>query len=193
MGDMAAPTRPSLKVSCTMTYRGATRTFSNRYFFNGGTPATIADWTTLSDAVVTAQHNAMLSSATITSTTGYEANSELPVFTKAYSTVGVTPPFTGRTQSPGDACALVKFTTDQRTTRNHPIYLFKYFKPVACPTAGPADTLEGGLKTNIDAYMQSWITGFSDGTLTYTLSGPRGAAALTRLTSTNIHHRDFRN
>lgn len=190
---MAAPLRPSLKVTMSMVYRGGTRTFSNRYFFNGGTPADDTHWTTLSDAVVTAQHLCMLDSATIISTTGYVAGSELPVFTKAYSTAGLTPHDTGRQEATGDSCALVKFTTDQRSTRNHPIYLFKYFKPVASPTGGPGDTLESGEKTNIETYMSAWIAGFSDGTNTLTLAGPRGAAALTRIVSGFIHHRDFRN
>ena len=79
---------PSIKITKQFTYRGVARHFSNRYHFVGGTPADNAHWTTLSDAIVTAEKVIYTSVVTIVSTTGYAAGSEVPVFSKTYSTAG---------------------------------------------------------------------------------------------------------
>jgi hypothetical protein len=87
---------------------------------------------------------------------------------------------------------MVKFSTDQFSTRNHPIYLYSWFHSVHNIQGGPSDTLASAQKTVIDTYSTAWITGFSDGTNTYHRAGPRGAVALTRTTSPVVRHRDFR-
>jgi len=45
----------SLKVTKSFAFRGGVREWSNRYHFDGTTPADSGHWTTLSDAVVTAE------------------------------------------------------------------------------------------------------------------------------------------
>src|SRR3569623_3673427 len=113
---------PSIKVTKQFTYRGVARQFSYRYHFNGGLPADSAHWTTLSDAIVTAEKACFNSTVTIVKTAGYAAGSEVPVFTKTYSTAG-TAVWTGLPQAPGDAVILVRYATAVRTSKNHPIYL----------------------------------------------------------------------
>jgi hypothetical protein len=180
---------PSIKVTKTFAYRGTTKTFSNRYHFNGGTPADGAHWTTFSDAVVTAEKAIYPSYVTIVSTTGYAAGSDVPVFSKSYSTVGT---FTVGTSVPvpGDCAALVRYSTAARTPKNHPVYLFNYFHGARQSSSG-GDLLDSGQKTAITTYAGSWLSGFSDGTNTLVRAGPNGATATGSLVETYVMHRDF--
>lgn len=180
---------PSIKVDKTFAYRGVTRTWSNRYHFNGGTPADSAHWTTFSDAVVNAEKLTLASTSTIVKTTGYAAGSDVPVFTKTYSQVGTRSVGTG-TQAPGDCASLIRFSTTARTPKNHPVYLFNWYHDTWF-VAGSPDVLESSYKTILGTYATAWISGFSDGTNTYVRAGPNGATATGQIVDNSIVHRDF--
>jgi len=181
---------PSLKVIKSSAFKGGTRLWSNRYHFSGGTPADSAHWTTFSDAVVTAEKASLKGTTTIVGTVGYAAGSDVPVFSKTYSTVGTDA--TGGNYAPGEVAGLTRYSTDQRTSKNHPIYLFNYYhNMITNPTAGQQDLIATGLRTNMLTYANAWITGFSDGTNTYHRAGPNGAVALGAFVEEYLTHRDF--
>lgn len=185
-----ASTAASLKITKRFTYRGVTKDWSNRYHFDNSAPVDATHWTTLADAVVTAEKAVYKSNVTIIAATGYEAGSEIPVFSKTYSTAG-TYTTTNMCDAPGDCAILVRYGTAARTEKNHPLYLFNYHHGVTISTSGPPDTVKPEQVTAMQTYASAWITGFSDGGSTKHRCGPQGDLATGQLVNTQVHHRDF--
>jgi hypothetical protein len=127
---------------------------------------------------------------TITLVEGYAPGSNLPAASKTYTTVG-TGSFSGTgARQERQVAALVKFTTDAKTKRNHPVYLFNYYHAAYMSTS-VLDTVSTALSGALNTYAGQWISGFSDGAVTHNRCGPNGAVALTGATETYLTHRDF--
>jgi hypothetical protein len=156
----------------------------------GGTPANTAAWTTLFDAITAAEKVIYGTDQQITEALGYAAGSEVPVATKTYALTGTggwTAP-----HLPGDCAALVRYATAVRTSKNHPLYLFNYYKGIYTRGTGHEDEINTGQVTAIQNYANAWIgAGFSDGTSSYKRGGPNGASATGALLEQYVTHRDF--
>ena len=183
-------TVPSLRVVKTFQFKGGNREWSNRYHFTGGVPADATHWTTLSDNVVNAEKAILGGHHQITATWGYLAGSDVPVFNKTYTTTGTH--VKGGQYAPGEVCAIERWSTNSRSTKNHPIYLFSYYhSPDIFTGTNQEDSLYSTLATAMDTYAAAWVTGFSDGAITAKRSSPRGATATGAHTGEYVTHRDF--
>lgn len=189
-----APT-PSVKILKTFSYKGQTKTWTNRYHFNGGTPADPTHWHTLMDNIVAAEKLCLRDNVTIVGAIGYNAGSDLPIASKTYSQVGSIALVGTQIDMTGDTAYLMKWSTTARTSKNHPIYLFSYFHGVKRdPSQGPNEVQTTHVSA-FNTYCSAWVSGFSDGTITAVRAGPNGATGAAILLSSPVYatHRDFRN
>lgn len=182
-----------MKIKVNFTRDGATRTWSNRYHFNGGLPADSTHWATFTDLIVAALKIPLPPSNEIVEAIGYDAGSDLPVFSKAYAVPGIYSIDAGNFEGPGDCAYLLKWLTSARTSKNHPVYLFSYMHGVVLDHTLAAGALASGQRSRYNDYMSAWTSGFSDGTHTYVRAGPNGAtgALITRGDPAFVTHRDF--
>jgi hypothetical protein len=183
---------PSIRIVKSSAYKGGLRLFSNRYHFNGGTPADATHWHTLMDAVTAAEKAIYGSHITITEALGYAAGSDVPVATKTYSLAGTMTVGGTGVGAPLTDAVLGRWSTAARSTKNHPIYLFNYFHgAVVDNTVLGFDKVWATQVTAVSTYITAWITGFSDGSITAVRASPNGAAATGSLVEEYVTHRDF--
>jgi len=189
-----APT-PSVKIVKTFSYKAITKTWSNRYHFNGGTPADVTHWNTLFDNIVAAEKLCLRSNVTIVSAVGYNAGSDLPIASKSYSQAGSIILSGTEVDMTGDSAYLMKWSTTARTSKNHPIYLFSYFHGVKRDPAQGPNVVQTSQVSAFNTYCSAWVSGFSDGTITAVRAGPNGATGAAVLRSGTVYatHRDFVN
>jgi len=169
--------------------------YSNRYHFHGGTPADSAHWTTLANAVTTAEkaiHESVSSGGSkIIEAVGYAGGSEIPVFTLTYALDG-TGSFTTYIPQQGDVAALIRYSTADRSSKNHPIYCFNYYHGAGSDGTGTdPGKFNPSQKTAFTTYANLWISGFSDGTNTYTRSRPNGNQCTGVFVEPQLTHRDL--
>lgn len=175
-------------------YNGGSKTVSCSFHFNGGMPADNAHFVTFSDAVVADLRSCMSVGEAVVETKCYPAGSNIAAFTKSYAGATGSISNAGKTQAPAFCCAVIRWATAARTSKNHPIYLFNYFHGVFMNGQLPPDNdvVESSQLSALQAFAQTWWnTGYSDGTNTYTRAGPNGASAVSRTVDSNITDHDL--
>lgn len=158
-------------------------------------PADAAHWLTLATNITNAEvaiaPPLASGGAKIVRIIGYAPGSEIPVYTLNTSLDG-TLSATGWSACPGDCAAVIRYSTPDRSTKNHPIYCFNYYHAIANNgSTATVDNLQTGQKNAMATYAAAWLTGFSDGTTTYKRSRPSGDLCTGSLVQPLITHRDL--
>lgn len=184
------PTQAGLKMVYSFNWRGTTKQWSQLWHWTEGNWASQGQFDTFATLLFNNLKTFTNPRVTFVEAVAYNPGSFLPVFTHVIGSPGTyaegTPP-----EATGEACMLWKFTTDQRTTKNHPIYLFKWFHGVQADGATDPDTLRNGTRTSAESVLTTILAGLSDGTNTRHYCGPRGAVAQTGSVNTKLHMREF--
>jgi hypothetical protein len=122
---------------------------------------------------------------------GYASGSEIPVFTKTYSQAAVGS-FANFGMSPGDVAALIRYSTADRSSKNHPVYLANYYHGAGWEIGGSPDVMNAAQRTAMGTYAAAWITGFSDGAATHHRCRPNSTSVATgSLVEPYLTHRDL--
>jgi len=193
MSPVAPSTKPSVKVVYSMPYKAGTKQWSQRFHFNGAIPASDAEWSALMVEIAPDAEYIISTNGSLVEMIGYLAGSDVPVYTHAFGVAGLFDGSGDNVACPGDVAALTRFTTDARTSKNHPIYLFKYSHQ-AYHQPGERDNCSNDMITRLNGYYLKWINGsYSVAGTPIDYCGPYGAVGLTRNTETYLTHRDFPN
>lgn len=186
------PTCASVKLQISMPVRGVSTVWSNRYYLGSLTTLNTTTFNNLADDISNKFKAVISAWCGIVGAVGYDAGSDTPVFSKTYAISG-TFAHTGERLCPADAAAMIRFSTTQRSAKNHPIYLYKWVHGVYYDDATQPDTLWSTQKSALETYAGQCVTGFNDGTTNHPISGPYGAVAQGHQVSQWIRHRDFPN
>jgi hypothetical protein len=184
------PERQRLTISKSFTYQGAGREWSNTHPFHESAPSVYGDWEDFADAVVALERTILQNDVTITTVKGYDGASDHPVFTKTYGVVG-TLSVSGASNAPRDCAGIIRWSTADRDSRNHPIYGYAYVHGVADYDSGsghPAGWMYEPQTTALETYANDWVVGIN-GFHRTTLGG---SICIDSYVDPWIRHRDFR-
>jgi hypothetical protein len=186
----APPAEASLRTRKQFTYRGDTRIFGTRWYFDGGAPGTGAHWDTLAAAALAHEQNCYGTDVEFVDAVGYDAGSDVPVHTTVYGVAG-TYDHGSEIRMPGDCAGVVRITTDARSIKNHPIYQYKFLRAIFRADGATVDTWSTFQSAHWKSCIDNWIAGLSDGAVEHHLTDRKGLAGLTTLIEPLITHRDF--
>lgn len=171
-------------------YRGATEEFSNRYHFGGPTITTDAKWLALDLAIRAAEKTILPPHVKIVRSLAYNSDVGPATWSRTADTVG-TGSFGGE-RAPGDCAVWIRWETDDRDSRGHPIYLRNYYHGAMMAAGTDPDSIYADQKTALLAYGSDWVTGFSDGDDLHYRVGPAGAPAVSRHVSQWVARRKLK-
>ncbi len=187
----APSTQPSIRAVIESSYKGGSKRWSTRWHFTPSVDVTDAVFAALADDIDPLLLACFTPRSELVEYVGYNAGSEVPVWSATRSDAGTFDLGT-RKHTPLECCSLTRYGTTQRTSRNHPVYLFQYIHDaVIDPDFEDYERLDSDQSANLGELADAWVTGFLIGGSHYKKTGPYGAVAQSALINEYITHRDF--
>lgn len=185
------PDQPGTRIVIETPYEGGVKQWSNRWFFNGPDWDNEAEWELVSDYIVDKLVNKWLTArSTVMSAIGTNGGSDMPVYSKTYNEAGAFATG-GKFHPPLESVGLCRFSTTQRSSKNHPIYLFKYMHDCLMDDTATPEVLYAFQRSQFGGALSTMLGGITTAGHTRYLCGPRGAVAQAALIETYFSHRDF--
>lgn len=184
-------TQVSVKVSKETAYKGGVKTWSNRYYFNVNVDMTEAVFEALATWIKGREVNFLTTRTTFTSAIGYDPGSEIPVWSETLTGTGAATISGSESLATLEVCALHRYSTTQRTSKNHPIYLFKYYHDQILGTGSDREAMVSGRNTTQQTNAQDFVDGVDIGGTTYKVCGRYGAVGQSVTVEPMFTHRDF--
>jgi hypothetical protein len=182
-----------MRVLFESTYKGGTRTWSTRIYWSVAVNPTDAVWNALAndlDDFVTA---CITPRTTHKGYTCYDIGSDVPVYSIERNAAGTFDPATPQ-WNPLEVSILARYTTTQRTSKNHPIYLYQYLRDGMTQAGQPDRELANtDQKENVRQLCAALVDGFVIGGSTYKKASRYGAVAQDVTVEQYLTHRDFPN
>jgi hypothetical protein len=184
-----APT-PSLRMLFTIPVKGAPHQWSIRMHLAGGLPANSSEWHTLAEDIWTDMQPFLRTDVETTEWIGYANDTTPSVWNELVGASGTLSNGSDMVQAPY-VCLGLKWTTTQRDSRGHPIYL-RNFIHGAITIPGTVDEIPNAQATPAIAFAEKFSAGgvgYTVGGNTYHRAGPNGAVAQAGTILTYVTHR----
>jgi hypothetical protein len=92
----------------------------------------------------------------------------------------------------GDVAAVIRYSTPDRSTKNHPVYCFNYYHSIQANLSISGDAVHALALAAMGTYASVWVgAGFSDGSTSVKRSRPTGDLCTGYLVNPLLSHRDL--
>lgn len=182
-----------MRVLYESTYKGGVKTWSTRVYWSVAVNPTDAVWDALAAGLDPYVKAFITPRSTHKGYTCYDIGSDVPVRQIDRNVVGTFDPTTPQ-WNPLEVSILARYSTTQRTTKNHPIYLFQYLRDgMTQPGQADRELVNTDQKEDVRQFVQKLVDGFVIGGSTYKKSSRYGAVAQSVIVEQYLTHRDFPN
>jgi len=172
-------------------YKGGTKTWSNRWHFNSQVDMTEALFEALANWLKAYYKGSCPTETTVKEAIGYNGGSDVPVWSLTINEACLQTVGSNEYIAPLETVMLWRFDTAARSTKNHPIYLFKYMHSRILHTSEGHEEIPSGRLSTYNTYVDDIANGTTIGGTLYKICGPRGAAATGGVCERYCTHRDF--
>jgi hypothetical protein len=185
----------SLLCKYTIPFEDGTTQTSNRFYLTTPSgpqsPANDGQWDTLAINFSDDFLGILGPWATLDQIVGYDIGDDVGVKVYDYGSAGTHNPTPSRPALPAQCCSLMKWTTDERTSRNHPIYLWNYVHAQGYYEPDPEKVAAQDALHDFGEKLTLSGSGFSDGVHTWHKCSRKADPAIDFMPNFDVHYHEL--